>query len=224
MSEKNYQSTLLTGATLDVVGMDDRRLLMESVGRLLMGVQPLTQWAPVFSNPSLMHLPGLRCKAFTVWFPTLIDFLGQGSAELAQLRAEVGLRRLTSDRLFEIADEFEQQARSLVSLFTRDDQIFLNDRRLQNVHGVVSQFFRPTVGIRWYSAQDYVVYRQKMADDDYHEVMRSFYDDMEGSTLALLDRCITCREWVAIGRLVQGDASIESIGAVAQSLGVAGTG
>lgn len=220
MAASDLSPTPIEGERLDLEGMEDQRLLMESLGRLAMGVQPLSQWAPVFSNPKLMHLPGLRCKAFTVWFPTMLEFVGQGVGELAQLRNEVEERDLDHEGLFDVADEAERGIRGVLSLYTKEAQLFINDRRLQNVHGIVSQFFRPTVGVKWYDADDRVVYRDRMPDDQYHEIMRAFYADIQGSTLALLERCVTREEWVELGQLAQGQASIEDLTHLADRLGV----
>lgn len=208
------------GEQLDIASMNDKRLVMEALGRVAMGVQPLSQWSPVFSNPELMHLPGLRSKAFTVWFPTMLDFLGQTVPEIAQLRHEVERRGLAAGNLFEIADEIETRIRAVLSLFTKEEQLYLNDRRLQNVHGIVSQFYRPVVGVRWYSSDDGIVYREKIADHEYHDIMRAFYSQMQQNTLALLDRCVTGSEWVELGSLAQSEASMESFARLADRLGI----
>lgn len=202
--------------SFDVV--NDARLLMEAVGRLAMGIQPLTQWAPVFANPDLLHWPGLRSKAFTVWFPTMLDFVGFAMPEMEQVRQEVQNRDLDPHDLFEIADEASNSMRQLLSMFSKEEQIYLNDRRLQNVHGLVSQFFRPAIGVKWYEIPAGRVVQERMDDEAYHDIMRSFYPSMQAATLDLLDRCVISDPWGVLHGIVHGRGSMASIDALAKQL------
>ena len=70
MTNRHDAPTPVSFELFNFDGVEDARLFMGAIGRLVMGLQPLTQWAPVFSNPDLMDRPGLRSKAFTIWFPT----------------------------------------------------------------------------------------------------------------------------------------------------------
>jgi hypothetical protein len=212
----------VTVERLDLEGYEDQRIMMETFGRLAMGVQTFSQWAPVFANPELFHLPGLRCKAFTVWFPTMIDFVGEAVPQIWQLGEEAHQRGLDDHGLLDLARTVERYTRDLLSLFTKEEQLYLYDRRLQNAHGLVSQFYRPMLGVRWFNAEDGIVYRQKIIDEEYLSIMKLFYPTMQQSTLALVDRCIGSDEWTRLAELVQNGASMASLMALAAKLGVLG--
>lgn len=223
MTNRHDAPTPVSFELFNFDGVEDARLVMGAIGRLVMGLQPLTQWAPVFSNPDLMDRPGLRSKAFTVWFPTTLDFLGQSVPELDQHKDELARRGLDGHALFEITQEVTELIRALLSLFHKEEQLYLNDRRLQNVHGLVSQFFRPDVGVKWYRAEDQLVVREIMDDETYHEIMRTFYPTMQESTIGLLDRCVTSTEWASLGELAHGAGSIENLSTLADGMGVGTT-
>lgn len=189
---------------------------MEILGRVAMGVQPTTQWAPVFANPHLMGLPGLRCKAFTVWFSTMLDFVGQAAPQLQQLVHEATTRDLDLHGLDELGRQLEESMVDVLRLFTREEQLFLVDRRHQNVHGLVSQFFRNSVGVKWFNGE--AVMRARMTETEYHSAIGPLYDAMQLNELDLLERCITSEPWKQLGLLVQGPASMERLRDISKAL------
>jgi len=103
--------------------ISDQRLKSECLGRLAFGILPTEQWACVFSNPKLMTLPELRCKAFSVWLPTLIDYIGEGWPEIQQFRAEAISRGLDCGDIFELGAQLAHHTISVLSLLSRDEQL-----------------------------------------------------------------------------------------------------
>jgi len=156
---------------------------------LAQGILPFEQWSCVFANPDVDSKPGLICKAFAVWFPTMLDYLRRPE------EVDATIRELSGDRE---ADEAVQLSRTLgiffkrlLTPFSREEQIFINDRRLQNVHGILSTFRLDRIHTKHYSADADEVLVEHMDADKYHEIMRNYYPQMQVHEMALRNKLVT---------------------------------
>jgi len=70
---------------------------------LAQGVIPYEQWSSVFVDPKLSMWPGLHAKAFSVWFPTMIDYLS-GRAESTAIKNELRDRKVDCEQVFELSE------------------------------------------------------------------------------------------------------------------------
>lgn len=165
----------------------DRRFKCEAFSLLAFGVLPFEQWGSVFSNPSFLHWPGLCCKAFTVWFPTMIDYL-KTKTQLEAYNTEISHRQINCSKLFNLIDELNEKYSRILSLYSRDEQLFIRDRRLQNVHGKLSQYSRNEISADCFEPETNTVQKSALSADEHRQIMAKFYPAMQKNELELLKR------------------------------------
>jgi hypothetical protein len=187
---------------------------------LAIGVIPFEQWADVFANAQFQSLEGLRAKAFAVWFTTMADFL-KVESDWVVLRSELDRRKELYADVFERIAELARHYRNILSLYTIEDQIFMRDRRLQNVHGSLHIYARDEHDLPVFdSAQQRVVNVNKSADE-YREIMRHYYPNLRESSKELLDRLLHSRQFVELAAYYRAKLEVGSnLGPLIESLGV----
>lgn len=171
-----------------------RYLLVQYLGT---GILPFDQWCGVFANPELNSRPGLICKAFTVWFPTMLDYLNRPEEVNLCIAELVGDECV--DEAANLCDELDRHYKNLLALFSREEQLFLVDRRLQNVHGKLSRFTTERIKTTYYDRDTDRRCVEWVEADDYHEVMRSYYPEMGKVTLHLRNRLVTSERFRMFG-------------------------
>jgi len=186
----------------DYKAWDDQRLKCEGFLRLGFGVIPYGQWASVFANPELARWPNLQCKAFCVWFPTMNDYL-RIEGQLHGLCREAARRGLDCASLFDLALELASCYKSLLSLYTREEQAFIYDRRLQNVHGHLDSLNIHHQTVRWYNPATRRVEKERLSPDQYGAIMKQFYPTMSQSQMTLLRRLLCSAEGKALHDLYE---------------------
>lgn len=200
----------------------DGRLKCQVFERLANGVLPFEQWLPVFANQTFSEWPGLRCKAFTVWFPTMIDYQ-KGATERQVLCEEVKSRGIDCLKVFDLAEELQKRYSAVLRLYTRDEQLFLRDRRLQNVHGVLHIYTRDKQRVDWFDGVGNSVKKCIITAAEYRRIMAKFYSEMQKSTLVLLDRLLSSSEFSDLLHLYQNKLTFQtSLVPLAQKLGITG--
>lgn len=185
---------------IDVPNASDDDLKCRGAELLAYGILPIEQWANVFANPNFSEYPGLRAKAFSVWFTTMIDYI-QGEDEARVVQKELSKRGVETAELFDLYGQLVDAFRSLLSIFSSEEQIFLRDRRLQNVHGRLQLNTYEEHDIPIYDASLSKIRRIQFTAAEYREMMQSFYSQLAEKSEGLLNRAIESQEFTALTEL-----------------------
>jgi hypothetical protein len=177
--------------------LGDLELKREVLQRLAHGVLPFEQWANVFANPKLAEFPNLRGKAFSVWFTTPIDYL-KDYRIIQDLVADATTRKLSLLSVPDLSAELRVHFAAILSLYNRDEQIFLRDRRLQCVHGVLNQYSNVNIGLDFFDSASGDVARITIATDQYAAAILPFYTNMQETIRTLLARMLASPEFAAL--------------------------
>lgn len=188
---------------IDARRASEPELKARAVELLAHGVLPFEQWAHVFANPDLSRWPGLKAKAFSVWFPTMVDFL-EGSGERGAIEAELIARGVNIEPVPELSRLLSDAFRSVLNLYSTDEQAFLRDRRLQNVHGRLQ--------LSTYEVHDFAVFdpqtqdmaRLRLTSAEYRALMFRFYPDMQNISASLIERLIHSEAFALLSALYVG--------------------
>lgn len=181
----------------DLSKVNDRDLVVHAIARLSFGALPIENWGCFFA-PGAMVYPNdevLANRAFSIWFPTIYDYI-EGRAEFERVVAECRARRLDVAELERLANELDQRLRSVAGLLSREEQIFLRDRRLQNVHGSLEYFVAERPTVKWYdSASARMVVEQIDEAELHYVVLKPFNADVRTSQATLRKRVTSSIEW-----------------------------
>lgn len=202
----------------------DAKLKMYAMGLLMTGVLPFEQWANVFANPEYRNRPGLRAKAFSVWFPTMVDFL-KSRHDLDRLEKELTGRGIDCGEIFDRADRLAKCFSDILSLYSRDEQIFIRDRRLQNVHGRQHTFIREAHKIQIFDTGKGTLNRIRLSDDEYRMITSHFYRQLGVVSAELIDRLMESQPFGELTDLYESRLKLgPHLMPLAQRLGIAAEG
>ena len=124
-----------------------------------------------------------------VWFPTMIDYL-RPSPEVSQSISELSNDLECKDAI-SLCRKLEEHYKKFLSNFSREEQLFINDRRLQNVHGVLNIFRLEKIHVKHYCKEDNAVVVEHIESNKYHEIMRIFYPSMHEKEMELRNRLVS---------------------------------
>lgn len=176
------------------------------IGYLGQGILPFGQWSCVFSNPELQEKTGLICKSFTVWFPTMLDFI-KVPQELQTI-----IDKDHDEKVEEVKSlilRLQEFYRYFLSLYSREEQIFIIDRRLQNVHGILSIFRLDKIHTKFFDADSGEIQIQHIDADEYHKIMRSFYPELQHNEMMLRNRLVTAERFAEFGEFYTSKLTFE---------------
>jgi hypothetical protein len=199
----------------------DKRLKCELLSRVTQGALPYGQWGCVFANPELAPWPNLQRKAFCVWLPTLLDYVRR-EGDLHKLCREVERRELDCGPLSQLGFDLLDCCKAVLGLYTREEQIFLTDRRLQNVHGYLSSYDIHDQTVRSYDSRRQVVQVEKLSPDEYRAIMNQFYPQMVTNESMLLERLVHSEEGRRFHELYQAKLTAQELAKLAKGLEVFG--
>jgi len=185
---------------IDVATANDETLKFRALELLAHGVIPLEQWAAVFENPAFSAWPGLLSKAFSVWFPTQIDYL-QGHDECVAIEKELSKRGVVVGPVFELHRQLESAFKGVLALFSIEEQLFLRDRRLHNVHGRLQLNAYEEHDAPLFDAATGLVRRTKFTADNYRAIMLQYYSTLAETSAALLNRMLDSKEFAVLATL-----------------------
>lgn len=157
---------------------------------------PIENWFAVFfdkKDRAMSNRPGLRCKAFYIWFSTMIDFLNEKNTYVDWLYNEIRIKKIKISKIekytFGLIDFFK----SILSLYSRKEQLFLYDRRLQNAHGFLSIYFDGR-SLRWFDQKHNRVEKRFFKPNYYRKILVPLYKDMQNQSEMLLERFVNSTE------------------------------
>lgn len=165
----------------------DRHLKYQIYRRLCHGVVPFENWASVFAERELERWRAIQAKVFCVWFPTMLDYLAH-EGDFGRLRAEAHRRSLDCDEVLDLADVLSSCYKRILELYSRNEQVFLCDRRVQLVHGNVYFGEGRSQGVRWYDASNGRMVTEKLSPDQYRETLACLGPDVLSRGVEMLDR------------------------------------
>ena len=155
------------------------------------GLIPFAQWASVFANPALFDRPRLRSKGFAVWFPTMIDFL-VAYEKIRSVEKEMKRRLINDENVFELNKKLDTGFKTLLNLFSFEEQLFIRDRRFKNVYGILNISDNKNHEIRFWDKTKYKLEKTELSGKDYRAIINKFYP---GHTIALIDRLYDSKEF-----------------------------
>lgn len=173
---------------------ETKELKARAVELLALGVIPFEQWAHVFANPQLSEWDGLRAKAFAVWFPTMLDFL-KGEDDWKAIQAELDRRGEAYGDVFERTNILARHYRAVLPLFSEDEQIFIRDRRLQNVHGRLHIYQRDEHKLDVFDPETGKVKKTARSAGEYRDLLLRYYPKLRESSKGLLNRLLESRQF-----------------------------
>jgi hypothetical protein len=184
-------------------------LLCRAAELLAYGILPIEQWASVFANPAFEEWPGLRAKAFAVWFPTQVEFL-RGADEFAAVEKELKQRgdgRI--DELSELYVSLSNAFRGVLGLLSSDEQAFIRDRRLQNVHGRLQLYTYEVHEFPLFDLRSGSVVSTRFSAEDYRAVMGRYYSNLGRNSADLLNRVVRSQEFGHLSELYHGQLNMK---------------
>jgi len=199
----------------------DITLRYQCFRRLAQGVHPFEMWATVFGASALIAFPEVRTKAFSVWFPTMLDYLAVEDHTACMLQ-EAARRRLDLGRVPSLCENLSKAYKVIVAQYSRAEQVFLTDRRTQDVHGVVRLSEWQPRHVVWYDAQSATLRREKVTPDDHRALLLSVGPRFLTLTRALLDRLLSSKEYVRLCQLFNQHLTPTRLAEIGRQLGVAG--
>ena len=193
---------------IDLKNAGNGELKLRAVELLAQGVVPYTNWANVFANPKLSDWPGLQAKAFHVWFPTMNDYLA-GRYESRAIEKELSNRKEDCENVFELSEQLEKCFENVLSLYTTHEQIFIRDRRLQNVHGKLQINTFENHDIKVFNGKTRAVERVKISAEEYRNIITPFYSDLAGYSREFISRFLESQEFKELTELYIGHLKID---------------
>jgi len=166
--------------------VSNEQLLSRGVALLLQGVVPYTNWSSVFANPKLSEWPALQAKAFHVWFPTMHDYLS-GRDESRVVMKELDSRKIPYEDVFDLSERLEQCFKNVLSMYSVEEQVFVWDRRLQNVHGKLQTDVYETHKVKVY---DNRLLNRELSAEEYRRILIPFYRDLPRHSKEFIGRLL----------------------------------
>lgn len=190
---------------LNLKRASNEELKTRAIELLAQGIVPYTNWANVFANPKLADWPGLQAKAFHVWFPTMLDYLS-GRDESNAIKKELDSRKVQYENVFELSERLELCFRSILSMYTVEEQILIRDRRLQNVHGKlqINQFETHVIKV----FEDEVVKREFSAEE-YRNLIMPFYRNLSHHSKEMIARLLNAEVFRELTELFENQLQID---------------
>jgi hypothetical protein len=160
-------------------------------------------------------------KAVVVWFPTMLDYLRRPTdVENAIVALTTSGEAQEALRLSSGLMGFYKQ---MLSLYCREEQIFINDRRLQNVHGVLNTFRIGRLHVKHYKKDSDEVVVEHIQADEYHSIMNAYYPSMHSVELSLRERLVNTELFREFGAFYTAKLKVEPhLVQIAAQLGVLG--
>jgi hypothetical protein len=171
---------------LNIKEASNEQLVSRAVELLLQGVVPYTNWACVFANPKLSEWPALQAKAFHVWFPTMHDYLS-GRDDSRAIKKELDVRTVHYEDVFDLSEKLEKCFKTVLSMYSVEEQVFVWDRRLQNVHGKLQVNLYETHSIRVYDTK---ILNRELSAEEYRRLLVPFYHDLSRHSKEFIGRLL----------------------------------
>lgn len=141
-------------------------------------------WGFYLFDPSFDGEPELRNKINAVWVCSLFDVIDGRKRILTDLERHATYygNKFHLD-CCKFVKEVCEAVEDVLSLYTKDEQIFLNDFRDQLVHSWRWRVHEDVISkVAWFESGE--IKREKMSHADYHAIVRPFYEQGVDHALA----------------------------------------
>ena len=156
--------------------MIDRSPILDLANRIQMTFVAVAQvvgnWVPYLLDPNLDREIQLRNKAFAITINGLTDACENYDTKINDLR--VRAKKLGSERALHyitIVEAYIEGAIDVLSVFSRNEMIYIIEHRHQFVHGHLANMHSSTRKIKY--VKDRHIVSTKISDDDYWNSCRS---------------------------------------------------
>ena len=184
----------------DLSRVSDKNLVVYALSRLGFGATPIENWGYCFAPEIVGHFSDINLanRAFSIWFPTILDFIAS-EPEIKRLHVAASDRGVNIDSIALLAYELAVRLRAIAELLSREEQIFIRDCRLQNVHGSLEYFVSEMPGVKWYSAIANQVVSEQIPEADLHYIiLKPFNADRSESQAILRNRVTSSLAWAQL--------------------------
>ena len=209
-------------AKRDLSKVADKDVIVHAFCRLGFGAIPIENWGCFFA-PGIMVYPhdeALANRAFSIWFPTILDFI-DGESEMKRVCDEAKRRNISIDRIGELAEKLGAKLRAVARMLSREEQIFLRDQRLQNVHGSLEYFLAAVPSVKWYdAAKDIIVVEQIPEEVLHYSILKPFNADKHASKATLRTRVTSSAEWIDVFDLWRTELTGKHLAALSKFHGI----
>jgi hypothetical protein len=188
----------------DLSAVSSPDLIVQAITRLGFGAAPIENWACYFA-PEMAGVPRdqpLANRAFCIWFPTTLDFIA-AEPGMRRLQAHASARGVDVDRIATLAYELSERMRKIARLLSREDQIFIRDRRLQYVHGSLEYFVAENRRVSWFDHDQNRILSEEITEAALHyQILRPFNARHAESQAELRLRVVRSSQWIHVKVLI----------------------
>lgn len=197
----------------------DESLKCKSCEIIAFGALPLEKWGPYFATEKYMNDIPLREKAFAIWFYTLLDFVGNEDIFDAMC-SEMKLRKFETEALVNAWGTLSKLYKTVLSLYSKEEQLFLSYIRDHAVHGSISLWSVQKFNRTWYEAKTNKVVKEKVQVDDYRKMINPQFAMMPKTTVLLLERLLQSVEFSDLTKTISERFSRNNLINLARQTGV----
>lgn len=192
--------------------MSDFTKLANRLFEVVMANLSLMQtWGFYLTNAEFDNEPELRNKIGTIWICSLLDTLEAESRFLPEVASEA--KQKGYEALVHNAAQLQRFCAligEVLNLFSREEQLFLQDLRNQWVHSYLANRHRPSVMVKY--ARKGTITSEKLTDDDYHSTIRPLYQanaSLDETLQPMIARALNknLRYWTALA-VMQRDKDV----------------
>lgn len=176
---------------INIKNSSDEVLKFRAFNLLAQGVIPYANWVNIFANPDFAKWLSLQAQAFNIWFPTMLDYLFARNESIA-IKNELDRRKIQYGEVFQLSDKLESCFKKILSLYTKEEQIFIRDRRLQNVHGTLQLNMYEMHNIKIYDSQ---ITSINLTPEEYGAIIVPFTQNLPAISGLLVSRLLKSEEF-----------------------------
>lgn len=167
----------------------DQTLLTKAFQIVAYSGLPLEKWGRYFAGEAYKQDIPLREKAFVIWLYTLLDHLAKESSFEAMCN-ELGKRGKDVGELIALQRKMADHYRAILSLYSKEEQLFLAHIREQAVHGSISLWAAPSPTRTWYAPEAGGVQKASIPIDEFRAMINPLFSQMPHTVMNLLERLL----------------------------------
>ena len=179
-------------------------------------------WGVYLTHTDLDTEPELRNKIAAIWISGLLDSLDAQKRVLDKYEEEAKSKNYKNMVIWcQRAREFYGYTKEILAIFTKEEQLFIQDLRDQLVHGWLHKKHNDEFNVKYCDGDSIVV--EKISNEEYHALVRDFYFSGLDKTMAGIVKRFCDYElnyWKAISMLTSDGYYDEVAKAIYSDIGV----
>ncbi len=208
--------------------MSDKQLMKSLLMQAAFALLPLEKWGKIFRSRKVdecirkykqdQDFIWMKLYAFTVWFTTLREFLALRERRKSLLN-ELEKRRIPDLGIEIKLSHLDDKFCDILSLFTKEEQIHLNDRRLQLVHGYLSIFeHEDKITCKWFDSSAHSTRKACVCREEYRDIQNRFSGEQAYCNLFL--KLDPSKEMNELARYYLNDFNMKHVKEIGQQWGI----